>query len=62
MKYPRINLTENVQNLYELNVLVRKEITNLCEGISCFWRGTFNIVKMSILSIAKKFVKTITIY
>ena len=53
IKYLRINLTEEVKDLYSENyTILKKEIkedTNKWKHILCSWIGRINIIKMSIL-------------
>ena len=53
IKYPGINLTKEVKDLYSENYrTLRKEIeedTNKWKHIPCSWIGRINITKMSIL-------------
>ena len=54
IKYLRINLTEDVKDLYLENYrTLKKEIkedTNKWKRVSCSWIGRMDIIKMSILA------------
>ena len=53
IKYPRINLTKEVEDLYSGNYTkLKKEIkedTNKWKHVPCSWFGRINIIKMAIL-------------
>ena len=53
IKYPGINLTKEVKDLYsEYYTTLKKEIkedTNKWKHIQCSWIGIINIIKMAIL-------------
>ena len=53
IKYPGINLTKEVKNLYSENyTTLKKEIkedTNNWKHVPCSWIGRMNIIKMAIL-------------
>ena len=65
IKYPGINLTKEVKDLYSENyTILKKEIkedTNKWEHIPCSWIGGIHIIKMSILPKAIYAFNTITI-
>ena len=53
LKYPRVNLTKGIKDLYSENyTTLKKEIkedTNKWKHVPCSWIRRINIIKMSIL-------------